>query len=644
MTPENDRETAGLEARRESAYDEWLTTRRENLERDRATYRRLAARWSWIRLLAFVAVVVVVILLRHHPSAAAGGGLAALAGFVAAILRHGIWESKRGFTERAITIVDESREARVQRDHPVRTWVRPADTMSRGVSLPTLIDPGPIWKLTEQERDDLDLYAPPVGIFGLLNRTSTDSGARRLRDMLDSPCLSCEHIRQRQQAVRWLDRQHEPRLRMMASLLLLRGQPKRLDDLIELLHHVERPARATASLGARAWSGASGPLVVWAVASILTGISAPIWARVLLAILAINSLLLIVFRPYRALVMPWIYLPRTLHGVLAVAEHARRALPDEGQLGKLKEHFDNIVSHGRIPSLCGWLEWAGLHGIVHSILNATVLLDLHVAEAVLARVVPNRDVLLRGLSAIADLEALCSLACFSAEQAVACYPQPAGDMGLVIEDGRHPLIPEMDAVANSIRLTAEHRTWMLTGPNAAGKSTFLRMVGVNVLLAQVGAAVPARRMTWTPARLVTDVRIRDDLALHESYFLSEVRRLRRMVLDVGDSAPVLGLIDEPFRGTNSQERTAAGIALFEHLAASNGFFLIASHEEMLARTAARTGSAENYHFQECLHDGGITFDYRLRPGPADTKTALRILEQEGYPKPLLDRARQLLTE
>jgi DNA mismatch repair ATPase MutS len=170
------------------------------------------------------------------------------------------------------------------------------------------------------------------------------------------------------------------------------------------------------------------------------------------------------------------------------------------------------------------------------------------------------------------------------------------------------------------------------------------MVGVNVLLAQAGAAVPAERMTWSPVRLLTDVRIRDDLARHESYFLSEVRRLRRMVLDETGEVPLLGLIDEPFRGTNSQERTAAGTALLEHLVRSNNLFLVATHEETLARTAAGAVSAENYHFQEQLTDGGVRFDYQLRPGPATTRTALRIIEQEGYPPTLVDRARTLMAD
>jgi len=132
------------------------------------------------------------------------------------------------------------------------------------------------------------------------------------------------------------------------------------------------------------------------------------------------------------------------------------------------------------------------------------------------------------------------------------------------------------------------------------------------------------------------------LAKNESYFLSEVRRLRRLVLDGEKDTPILGLIDEPFRGTNSRERTAAGLALLEHLTASPNLFLIATHEDLLAHVAAHTGSARNYHFQEHLENGGVRFDYRLRPGPATTRTALRILEQEGYPKALLERARGLM--
>ncbi len=626
------------------SYQDWLAAYRQGLQHDRTRFRGLEARWSWIRLIAFVAGVAFVVLLRHNVPMAAGAGIVGFAAFMGAVLRHTKWEGKRAFIERALIVAAESAHASTRRDCPARSWERPQEPQEASSPLPQVIDPGPVWALTDQERDDLDLYGPPVGVFGLLNRTSTPLGARRLRDVLDSPSLSPEHIRRRREAVCWLERHNKRRLGLMATLLLLRNHSKHLDRFVRLLRETEYPSISSATRAIRLWSALSGLVFVGSVLGIANG--QYVWARLLTGLLLANGAILIVarslLRRLDAAVSPWTTLRSMLTCFLAVAQHGGQELPDETQLSLLKERFRDITSNARVPSLCEWLEWAGLHGLVRAVLNLIVFFDLHIAEAVLARVVPNRHVLLHGLSAMAELETFCSLGCFSAELPIRCYPQPGEDRTLSIEDGRHPLIPEQNVTPNSIHLSPEASTWVVTGPNAAGKSTFLRMVGVNVLLAQIGTAVAAKQMTWSPVRLITDVRIRDDLAHNESYFLSEVRRLRRLVLDAEPGTPVLGLIDEPFRGTNSQERTAAGIALLEHLMASRNLFLIATHEEMLARTAADCMSARNFHFQEHLRDGGIAFDYLLRPGPAGTKTALRILEQEGYPKTLLERARGLM--
>jgi ABC-type lipoprotein export system ATPase subunit len=644
MAQENDRGKVSGEPRCGAPRLDRLVAHRQKLEHDCARYRRLEARWSWIRLLAFVAGAALVILVRHDLPLLIACGTVGLACFATAVWRHGGWEGKRAFTECALVVTTESLDAGRQRDHPVRAWQRPHDPPMASMAVPPAIEPGPTWSLTDQERDDLDLYGPPVGIFGWLNRTSTDLGARRLRDMLDQPCLSCEHILQRQRAVRWLHELDKERLAMMASAVPLRTGSRYVDELAHLLHTTECPPRSAVSAAIRLWSVFSGLLVLYSVARI--GAGDYVWLRPFVAILLLNGLILSayrrMFRRLRTAISPWAVLPPTLRRLLAVAERADRELPDEPPLSVLKEHFHRVVMYSRIPSLCMWLEWAGLHGMVRGTLNAVIFLDLHVAEAGLTRIASSRDILANALSAMAESEAICSLACVCDEDPSACYPQPGTNKGLTIIDGRHPLILDQNATPNSVHLTPDGRTWVITGPNAAGKSTFLRMVGVNVLLAQIGAAVPATDMTFSPVRLITDVRIRDDLAKRESYFLSEVRRLRRMVLDSDRSTPVLGLIDEPFRGTNSQERRAAGIALLEHLVNSGHLFLIATHEETLAQVAANTPSAQNYHFQEHLHEHGILFDYRLRPGPAVTRTALRILEQEGYPKPLLDRARRLM--
>jgi ABC-type lipoprotein export system ATPase subunit len=560
------------------------------------------------------------------------------------VRRHLHWKAKRVTADRILVVVDESLHDSIAKERPVRDWRRPLDAPEASLVPPAAIESGPTWPLTDQERDDLDLYARPVGVFGLLNRTSTSQGARRLRDMLDGPCLSSEPIRRRQEAVRWLDRHEKERIAVMASALPLRRHSQRLDDLVGRLRETAPNSHVAASRWIRIWSPGSGLLFLYGLLRIFAGGYS--WISILILLALLNTLIAFFHRrmlaTLRTSVLPLVDLTPALRGLLGVARCASENLPQETSLDVLRERLDRVATRAQIPSLCEWLAWMGLGGVARSLLNLIVFYDLHVAEAVLARFVPSRDMLLEGLAAFAEFEALASLGCFAAAQPVRCYPQLVTEPTVSIEDGRHPLIPAADATPNGADLTGAKRMWIITGPNAAGKSTYLRMVGVNLLLAQIGAAVPAREMTLSPVRLRTDVRIRDDLARHESYFLSEVRRLRLMVVDAETGAPLLGLIDEPFRGTNSSERTAAGVALVEHLMASRHLFLLATHEETLAQTAAGSEVAENHHFQEQLTDDGIVFDYRLRSGPARTKTAIRILQQEQYPQSLLERARELM--
>jgi hypothetical protein len=623
---------------------QWLRECRQALEQDHGRYLKHETHWSWARLGIFAVGVLGVVLLKHNLVWASVVAVPFLIAFFGAVLRHLDWQDKRQCAAHRLTIVGESIYCSVEQGSPVRTWRRPENPAHEAMTPPTILDSGPTWSITDQERDDLDLFSAPVGIFGLLNRSSTDLGARRLRDMLDAPLLVPESIRQRQQAVEWLSSLHEPRIHIMASVLPMRKQSERLDQLSRLLQQTEPNARPFVSKCIRVGSVLTGILGGYMLVQILQFNFTWIWPLILL--MGVNSMIAWVFRSMLGRVKdsmsPFIPLTFILRCLLEHAERASHDLPEETQLGVLKDSFSKLARHGRIPSLCQCLEFASLGGVVRGLLNTLVFYDLHVGEAVLSRVVPQRDLLLRGLSALAELEALNSLACFSAEQSVACFPQLDTDTCLAIHDGQHPLVPDKENVPNSIQLTSNQRTWVVTGPNAAGKSTFLRMVGVNCLLAQIGAAVTAQAMQWSPVRLMTDVRVRDDLAKHESYFLSEVRRLRRIIMDSQASPPILAFIDEPFRGTNSQERTAAGVALLEQLLESTHLVLVATHEERLAQCAASSPGAENYHFQEHLIDTGIEFDYRLRPGSAHTKTAIRILEQEGYPTSFLERARGLM--
>ena len=515
----------------------------------------------------------------------------------------------------------------------IRSWQRPADVKDDALDLPSILESGPTWRLTDQERDDLDVFAPPIGIFGLLNRTSTAFGARRLRDLLDNPCLSAERIRVRQEAVGFL--QHDParRLRLMGAAVRLRHEDKRLSGFVRAVHQASPLKLFAPATPLRVWSLIAAAVALYAFGHILFGHFQ--WSWLLAAAVGVNAAILRQIGPaLTAALGPWRDVAWGAQGFRISARQGARDLPDETELGKLHACFAAIEDAGYLPSLCRRLGWAEHGGGFHAAMNYLLLYDLHVAAGILHRAVPNREALLAGAAALADLEALNSLACLAAEQPVVCFPTPTAGGQLDIRGGRHPLITPARVVANDLALNADCPMWLITGSNMAGKSTFLRMTGINVLLAQVGSAVPADEMRWSPVRLMTDLQARDNLAHDESYFLAEVRHLRRMVVPPAGEQGLLCLIDEPFRGTNSQDQSAASVALVRHLLRSKHLVLLATHDRNLTPLADGR-AARNYHFREDLTRDGLVFDYRVYPGPAQTRNALRVLEREGYPAPVL---------
>jgi len=327
---------------------------------------------------------------------------------------------------------------------------------------------------------------------------------------------------------------------------------------------------------------------------------------------------------------------------------ARRETEEsDDALRTLRDAFAKTASTSVLSAIHGLVVWSQSAGMMHAVCNVVFFYDLHVADALMRRVCPNRGDLLRGLAALAELDALCGLACFAWEQPVSTYPEPATEHLLDIRGGRHPLISPDEVVPNDILLSQQTHVWIVTGSNMAGKSTLLRMAGASALLAQMGTAVTAEAMRFSPARLVSDLSVHDNLAKHESYFLAEVRHLKRMVAPPDGAHPILGLIDEPFRGTNSQEQVAAALAVTEHLIRSPGLFIVATHEHRLTELgddASESAPARNHHFRENLEAGGMIFDYKLHPGPAQTRNALRVLEKEEYPATILAAARKWLND
>ncbi|MBW7904643.1 MAG: hypothetical protein LC135_08510 [Phycisphaerae bacterium] len=634
---------AGGSAGRAARHREWLLAHRDAAQSDQARAAALESRWSWARLLFFFGGLGLWVPLGSQPWLA--GLLCAAAGvaFVVAVRRHEAARAAREFCDRVLVVIDESVSRCGGQVVLVRGWEQPGDATGATSRLSAVLDDGACWELTDQERDDLDLFARPVGLFGLLNRTSTHVGARRLRDRLNHPMLSPERIRARQASVEWLAGHPAERLRLLAAAAALRKEDARLARFVSAVSEaaaLRLPLSPGLVLG---WSNVTLGLLAVLVVQLMLG--QLLWGWALLPLLAVNTLLYALLAGgLQAALAPWRDVAWAARGYLSAAQQAAADLPaDAPELGLLRARLSAVARGEVLPAICARLGWTESGGLIGLLINTVAFSDLRVARALLARVVPQRAALLAGVSALADLESLLSLACFAYEQPVVCWPVPVRGVRLDCVGGRHPLVAPERVVPNDVRLDAGERIWIITGSNMAGKSTLLRMIGANLVLAQLGGPVTAERFEWSPLRLITDLRARDNLAASESYFLSEVRHLRRMVVPPAGDTPILGLIDEPFRGTNSHDQTAASRAVVLHLLNTGNLFVVATHDRWLTELADGV-AIRNRHFRENLDHGrdgrppAMVFDYRLHDGPATTRNALLVLEREGYPAELLAQA------
>lgn len=240
----------------------------------------------------------------------------------------------------------------------------------------------------------------------------------------------------------------------------------------------------------------------------------------------------------------------------------------------------------------------------------------------------------RWLDAWHELEALNSLANFAYLNPQYAFPElMEGTSRFSARRLGHPLLKPQTKVCNDFELNREQKIVILTGSNMAGKSTFLRTVGVNLALAYAGAPVNADSLQTSLFRPFTCIKVSDSVQDGLSYFYAEVKRLQALLAAtrVDRELPVLFLIDEIFRGTNSRERLIGSRSYIRTLSQGTSLGLIATHDLELIKLADEIPGVVNYHFREEVRDSRMVFDYRLRPGPCPTTNALTIMRLEGLP-------------
>ena len=345
------------------------------------------------------------------------------------------------------------------------------------------------------------------------------------------------------------------------------------------------------------------------------------------------------------------YIFRLIRGAEELSEiHAQQL---EGRLSKVRKLLPQFGKLNRSASLGMRTSSGDPMGIVADYINMMLHLDIIGFNIMLHAVREQTENIDRLVTIVGELDALIAAAGFRHSLPAWCVPkltaaetvadgaahgtaESSGQhfeaVSLQLEQLYHPLLA--DPVKNDIKTT---NGVLLTGSNASGKSTFLKAVALNMILAQTIHTCCADHCQSSSWRVMTSMALRDDLGSGESYYIVEIRSLKR-ILDAAQSpgAPVLCFVDEVLRGTNTVERIAASTQILKSLHKPGVCCFAATHDVEL--TGLLEAEYDNYHFEEQIADGDISFPYLLMPGRATSRNAIRLLEMMGYSEEIIKKA------
>jgi DNA mismatch repair ATPase MutS len=235
------------------------------------------------------------------------------------------------------------------------------------------------------------------------------------------------------------------------------------------------------------------------------------------------------------------------------------------------------------------------------------------------------------LKAIGEIEALICFGTYSYEHEADPFPEfVKGAGGFDAKEIRHPLIASAECVPNDVRLGDDVSVLLVSGSNMSGKSTLLRTVGINAILAMAGGPVRARSLRLSALQVGASIRINDSLQEGSSRFYTEITRLRRLFDLAGGDPPLLFLLDELLQGTNSKDRRIGAEGVLSALVKRGAIGLVTTHDLALAETdAGLHGQLHNVHFQEEFEDGRMSFDYKLREGVVTKSNGLALMRSIG---------------
>lgn len=469
---------------------------------------------------------------------------------------------------------------------------------------------------------DLDVFGP-ASLYHHMNRAGTLSGRERLANLLKHPSQHTATIQATQEVVKDLACRLEFRQHIAAQASLTDEQP---NDRHRLETWFGMPVRFLHSKGLNILRYVSLALtLVTAVISIRNQSMYPVIIMVLANALILSTVTGKVTEQHRHLSSQ----EKTLYRFAEILTLINKEQFTARGLQKLQEQVKEADEALRkLARISNALDQR-FNLLVLLFLQPLCLYDLHCAFAVEQWKTRYQGQVQEWLAAIAQLEAWNSLATFAYNHPAYAYPVvDEAEEGIVAAGLCHPLIPTAQCVKNDCTLTDETQFLIITGSNMSGKSTFLRSVGTNLVLAMCGAPVGATTFIFAPMQVMTSMRIKDSIAKHTSYFQAELQRLQQIVTALQRGQRVFIILDEILKGTNSEDKLSGSRKLVEKFLRYNCLGMIATHDLELGQLEnTYPQQVKNYCFESTINEAGLHFDYRIRPGIARNKNATFLMQQ-----------------
>lgn len=575
-------------------------------------YNQLAF-WRLIWFLGF-GVIVWFCIQADKQSWAIIGLVVGIIGFLILLKKHQQVRGKRDLNHQLV-FINEDETARL-----TRQYLRP-ETGDQ------FADP------THPYASDLDIFGKH-SLFRLLNRTHTHEGQKRLAKWLKNPSAP-DAIRLRQQAVAELNFQLDWRQQFEALAYLEETVSRSPNSLINWATAERPPLLGYLNIVRFLFPAITLSLFVSWLLGYVPGLA-------VFLELAVHGLVLTqTTKRAQEASEQTIDITMALRSFQLLFEQAEKLKGDALRLrvigqALLSDNRSASESIGQLSRLTENLNYRR-NPYFYLLFGVATLWDVHY----LFRLERWRNQygpdLSRWFEALGELEALNSLAGFSYAHPTYTTPDIVDDEWLVdVQSVAHPLLPVDRSVANSIRLSGVGQTILVTGSNMSGKSTFLRTVGTNVVLALAGAVVSAERFWCSPVRVFTSMRTQDSLEESTSSFYAELKRLQALIaltkqpisLSKG-RLPVLYFLDEILKGTNSADRHRGAEALIRQLHQTTAFGFVSTHDLKLGQLTDADDFVQNVHFQSDIHNGELMFDYKLRKGICESFNASQLMQAIG---------------